>query len=211
FNAICTGDHFQIPFWWDRLLQDEQYVEAYVNRWNELRNGILKSSNLLAYIDSVANELNESQIRNYNKWPILGTYVWPNAYVGNTYSDEVNYLKGWIESRTSWLDENINKLSGITSVEDNAGLNNKINLYPNPVEKELYIKYFLEKDETYLIELFDTFGKQLLLSKLEAKSGKQVMTINLQELTKQKLNFGLYFLQLTDENHKKHSFKIILN
>ena len=47
---------------------------------------------------------------NFEKWPVLGQYVWPNNYVGNSYSDEINYLKNWINSRLSWIDNAIMQL-----------------------------------------------------------------------------------------------------
>jgi len=48
--------------------------------------------------------------QNFAKWRVLGTYVWPNAFIGSNYSEEVNYLKQWIEQRISWMDETINGL-----------------------------------------------------------------------------------------------------
>ena len=36
-------------------------------------------------IDSLVNELGSSVDRNFSKWPILGTYIWPNYYVFDTF------------------------------------------------------------------------------------------------------------------------------
>ena len=51
--------------------------------------------------------LDDAQQRNFQQWPTLGTYVWPNYYVGNTYQDELNFFKTWIGDRLVWLDNNI--------------------------------------------------------------------------------------------------------
>ena len=37
----------------------------------------------------------------------MGNYVWPNYYVGNTYQDELVFLKTWISNRLAWIDSNI--------------------------------------------------------------------------------------------------------
>ena len=46
----------------------------------------------------------EAQVRNYVRWPILGTYVWPNWYIGITYQDEIDWMKQWLASRLAWMD-----------------------------------------------------------------------------------------------------------
>ena len=48
--------------------------------------------------------------RNFGKWPILGKYIWPNAYIGDSYISEINYLQDWITERLAWLDESINTM-----------------------------------------------------------------------------------------------------
>ena len=51
--------------------------------------------------------LDDAQSRNFQKWNILGSYVWPNYYVGNTYQDEIIFLKNWIGDRLLWIDSNL--------------------------------------------------------------------------------------------------------
>ena len=41
---------------------------------------------------------------NFNKWPIFGTYIWPNNFVGQNYAEETDYLKTWISDRLVWMD-----------------------------------------------------------------------------------------------------------
>ncbi len=47
---------------------------------------------------------------NFMKWPILGTYIWPNNFVGSSYFEEKDYMKDWLTDRLTWLDSNINAL-----------------------------------------------------------------------------------------------------
>ena len=90
--------------WFRRLFQDPDFNQQYIDRWEELRRGVFNSTNLLRRVDELALLLNEAQARNFRKWPVLGQYVWPNAYIGKTYQDEVNWMKQWITGRLAWID-----------------------------------------------------------------------------------------------------------
>jgi len=48
--------------------------------------------------------LGDAPARNFKRWPILGRRVWPNTYVGQTYEDEINYLKEFTHKRLEWID-----------------------------------------------------------------------------------------------------------
>ena len=37
----------------------------------------------------------------------LGQYVWPNDFVGDTYEEEVDFLKTWLTTRLTWMDDNM--------------------------------------------------------------------------------------------------------
>jgi hypothetical protein len=90
--------------------------------------------------------LREPSIRNYDRWPILGMYVWPNHYIGDTYQEEVNYLKQWVNGRLLWMDENMpgDCLPG-TGTIDLA--DNTLSLVPNPATTSFKLK--VDKAYTY--------------------------------------------------------------
>lgn len=54
-------------------------------------------------IDEYEIYLERSQEKNYQQWPTLGTYVWPNPVYFDTHSEEVNHLKNWLNSWINWL------------------------------------------------------------------------------------------------------------
>ncbi len=112
FNERCPNDVFLVPFWWSRLLEDRAFVDRLKTRWNTLRAEQLADAVIFARIDEYVVLLDESGAleSNFAKWPILGTYVWPNAFVGQNYSQEIRYVKEWITNRTQWLDNAINNL-----------------------------------------------------------------------------------------------------
>ncbi len=139
FNSVCQGNGANMnPFWFNRMLQDTVFANNVNCRWIDLRTSILSDSTLIHYIDSMANMLTEPAQRNYNRWPILGVYVWPNNYVGNTYQEEINYMKNWILDRTAWMDANMfgtcHSLG--LQVEDKSN----VRIFPNPSSDIFYIE-----------------------------------------------------------------------
>ena len=62
-----------VPFWWDRLLADEDFKQRLVKRWKVLRKNELATSKLLGEIDRTAEYLSEAQTRNFERWPVLGS------------------------------------------------------------------------------------------------------------------------------------------
>jgi len=159
FNSICSQDYWLIPFWWSKLYSHGTYRNKLAARWNELRSNQLKTERILTYIDSVANVLNaESQQRNFQKWPVLNTYIWPNYYVGPTFQAEVAWLKNWISARLNWMDANMPIL--ITEVEEtSSGVT--FELFPNPFSGEVQITYLLETAGSLSVEIFDMLGRPI--------------------------------------------------
>ena len=106
FNERCPDDPYPVPFWWSRLLDDPAFVSLLQNRWNELRGNVLSEGNILSKVDSYVDELDKpgSIDNNFQTWNVLGTYVWPNNFVGQTYNQEIDYLKSWISDRLLWMD-----------------------------------------------------------------------------------------------------------
>jgi hypothetical protein len=90
--------------WFRRLFEDPDFAQQYVDRWSELRANVFATSNFLAKIDRLLESLNEAQQRNFAKWEILGRDINPNYFVGNSYQEEVDWMKGWITNRLSWID-----------------------------------------------------------------------------------------------------------
>ena len=112
FNDICSGDNWQVPFWWNRFLDDPEYVSLLKERWVILRSEILSSDTVLVRLRELQENLKGSSAidKNFGKWLILGKYIWPNKFIGDSYDSEINYLEEWINERFDWLDKNINEL-----------------------------------------------------------------------------------------------------
>ena len=97
-----------IMFWWKRLMEDPYFKNMAKTRWNWLRQNILDDESMHQMIDSLLAYTEEAKDRNYERWPILGTYVWPNNdWYGNDYEDEVDYFEDYLFSRLQWMDSNM--------------------------------------------------------------------------------------------------------
>ena len=103
FNERCPGDFWLTPFWWERLLQDPAFVNQLKQRWEELRQNQFSITTILQKINTYEATLNaaNSITRNFEKWPIFDEYVWPNNFVGSSYTEEKEYLTEWITDRLS--------------------------------------------------------------------------------------------------------------
>lgn len=90
--------------WYLRLMEDQNYLQRMYNRWWELRRSVFSNQHLLSLIDDNKELLMESQVRDFQRWPRLGTYVWPNWYIGNSFDDEVSWMRNWLIQRIAWMD-----------------------------------------------------------------------------------------------------------
>ena len=96
-----------IPFHLKRLQEDPAFANLLHCRWNELRTTTLSNDHIYTIIDSISTYLGPALERNFERWDILGQYVWPNYFIGDTYEEEIDYLKGFIQNRMNWIDNNL--------------------------------------------------------------------------------------------------------
>jgi hypothetical protein len=102
-------EEWSMMFWWARLNDDPWFHDLATTRWKDMRENAFSNTNIQALIDSLAGYIDAAQQRNFDRWPILGNYVWPNYnWQGNTYEDEVTYFSNWLFTRLAWLDNNFN-------------------------------------------------------------------------------------------------------
>ena len=93
-------------------MQDPTYVAQLQDRWLSLRSNELSNNSILNRIAGYESLLEESgsSDENFEVWPVLGIYIWPNNFIGQDYDQELGYFTNWIESRLSWLDAEISAL-----------------------------------------------------------------------------------------------------
>jgi hypothetical protein len=106
-NSEFPADNPTAYHWYEELMAHPAFQQRYRERWADLRLNELKTSTLHANIDAAAASLETAAGRNFDRWPVLGEYVWPNDFGAEerqTYAEEVSYLKEWLEDRTAWMD-----------------------------------------------------------------------------------------------------------
>ena len=109
-------------------------------RWNQLRNGPLHTDSLMQIIDDRLLDMGDAPSRNFDRWNTLGNYVWPNYYVGETYEDEIRYLKLWLQVRLDWMDENMIGECIVSNVDEPLKIFSPIGLFPNPAIEYVYVE-----------------------------------------------------------------------
>ncbi len=97
--------------WYSRLFEDPEFMARYQERWWQLRRGQFSDDSLRNRINHYANLLDESQERNFERWPVLNQYVWPNWYIAPTYEAEIEWMTDWLMERTNWMDQQLGRPS----------------------------------------------------------------------------------------------------
>ena len=158
FNSVCPGDFWQVPFWWNRLLSDNTFRLKVGNRWKNLRQDRFSDQSLLLKVDSMATLLASASVRNFQTWDILGTWIWPNNFVGGSYANEVSYLKTWIINRAAWLDNAFNGF--LVPVYDTNDYEPPI-ISPNPSKdnEEVVFWYYVHDYTPVSISIYNSNGQ----------------------------------------------------
>ncbi|CAG0960727.1 hypothetical protein FLAV_00687 [Flavobacteriales bacterium] len=193
FNSVCNGDSYLIPFWWNKLITDTAFVNETRCHWNYRRQGIWHNDSIAAFIDSMATYLSQAQQRNFQRWPIFGTWVWPNNYIGNNYADEIQYLKNWLINRANWIDANLpGACHWITSVPSvpKTEIENFI-LFPNPANQSVFIEIPFITNTPIQLQLINLTGKQVLKRTFNYSQSQEILELNLSEVVP-----GMYFVKL---------------
>lgn len=93
--------------WYKQWFTDPGFKQDVINQWNTLKdNGVFTT--WIASIQQEAQSLEQSQANNFNRWPMLGIYVWPNNEAAGSYDGEVNFLTTWLNLRIAYLDSVFN-------------------------------------------------------------------------------------------------------
>ncbi|MBR9920656.1 MAG: T9SS type A sorting domain-containing protein [Bacteroidetes bacterium] len=189
------------PFWVLDLSEDPEIQNKVHCRWQELRQGALHTDSLLSFIDSTAAYIENAQIRNFERWPVLGTYVWPNAYVGDTYEEEVSFLKDWLVERLQWMDDNMFGDCSLVAGEKEPNPF-RVNVYPNPFQNELNVQLRGNYPGKAQLRLLDARGHLVAEEDLTSQQTAQVFSLS-------SLGAGLYFYQINIEDRVIASGKLV--
>ncbi|MBL7978478.1 MAG: CotH kinase family protein [Bacteroidetes Order II. Incertae sedis bacterium] len=157
------NDNFYVPFWWAKIWQDTNFQNDMRCRWLSLRGEKLTRNHMLHWVDSMAVVLNEAQKRNFQRWPIMGKYVWPNGFVGTSYASEIDFLRSWLLLRIGWIDENLPGSCTTANIPPEMREYDKsLHVYPNPFSDKLTLRYDTPLSGMLDIELFSVLGRRVM-------------------------------------------------
>ena len=192
---------FLRPFWLLSLSNDPDMQNQINCRWQELREGTLDTDRLLEFIDSTAQHIEEARIRNFDRWPILGTYIWPNSFVGDSYEEDLNFLKDWLSERLEWMDDNMLGDCSLVATGELAPSTTKLNVFPNPVQQTVTFQLSGAPAKKGQLFIFDALGQVVVTRELEALSSHTFVL--------PQLSSGMYFYQWQAEGEQLLTGKFV--
>jgi hypothetical protein len=194
-QTLLTSDQFQVPFWWKKLRNSPRFLSTVKDRWNLLKTTAFSKERIFGVIDSLTAYLNEARQRNFQKWPVLGQYVWPNPYVGQTCEDELNYFKNWINGRSLWMNNAISQFTDISDQEPMPGEYLIARSYPNPFNPSTTVQITTSVPGEVKAELYGSSGEKAgVLFDQFAEAGKHSFMV---DALKYNLSSGVWFVVVT--------------
>ncbi len=185
-------------YWFERLMEDEDYKNRVYCRWTEFRETIYSEEKIVGIIDSCVTVLGDAVDRNYEKYPILGEYFWPAIFWPDTYEEEVDELKNWLVDRLDWMDGewyNMGDCPDVGTGIDEFAEASTVKVFPNPSDfSNLYFELNFENPVDELtINIFDLQGR-LIGQKIKNQTNKGITTIQFSNLSH--LNPGIYIYKI---------------
>lgn len=115
-NSLTDPQSFHLPesMWYRYLCKDPAFVTAVVQRYWQLRRGVLDEEFLLSYIDETVAYLGAAVTRNFERWgySFSSEYDLLDGWGRNarSYDAALRQLKRCISERIAYMDENIERL-----------------------------------------------------------------------------------------------------
>jgi hypothetical protein len=98
WNSTGGTDFFTYT-WWNRLFDDADFWQKWIDRWEEWRLGTLSTTNVNRLIDELSGQVRNAQPREQQRWGIQPR--------GGSYSAEISRLKNYVQTRSQWIDSQL--------------------------------------------------------------------------------------------------------
>jgi hypothetical protein len=207
FNTVCPDDFWQIPFWWSKLMTDTAFTGNLRCRWQQLRQTTLSNAMLDGLIDSVVGLTAEARQRHFQRWPVLGQYVWPNPQpIPATYLGEIAVFKEWLHARLVWIDHNMPNVGACMNYQYPSGVPQSyiVTITPNPVKGNGTIRIEAKNSQRISLQVHDAMGKLVAVQTINANTGFSNSTVNSYGWAQ-----GIYYFSFVNESGEKTLLKVV--
>ena len=89
------------------VVRTESTQDQLLAIWDEARHNGIDQDHLVAFVDSMEEELLQSQELNFIRWPIMNRYVHQNPRIWGSYEAEVENVRDFIRKRVEWMDNRL--------------------------------------------------------------------------------------------------------
>ena len=208
FNNVCPGDGAGlIPFWWEKFMLDTAFVSDLRCRWKAVRQNVISDQHLNHIIDSIVTLTTEARQRHFQRWPVLGQYIWPNPQpIASTYEGEITYLKEWLANRLFWIDHNIPNAGACEDWEEEGAETLQANIYPNPTNgMEYTIRLKTKGSQKVKMDVFDVMGRLVHSQNINTVPVSNFISIS----GMNKWQAGIYYFVFRNNDGEKVTKKIM--
>jgi hypothetical protein len=85
--------------WWGVLARDPEFMQAWVDRWQDLRRGVLAEAAVSRLAETLGGQVGgDAMARDAARWP-------DNLSPYGSYPAQVDRVKGWLAQRSRWIDD----------------------------------------------------------------------------------------------------------
>ena len=183
----CSGEN---PFWWYELMDYLPFKNLLKCRYQDHRASILQNGRLDQFIESQISLIgDQSRQRDDTQWNVIGNSVWPNFFVGQTYRQDVDYLKNFIFDRLEFLDTVWGDDCLISGTNEDLK-DNRLTISPNPTTDYFTLQNATQCGNCTLV-VSDITGKQYYSQPLN----NHYKTVNVRSFVS-----GIYIVSIRDAN-----------
>jgi hypothetical protein len=206
FNYICPTDGAGlVPFWWNKFMADTSFQSDLRCRWKQVRQTSMSLMHLNFLIDSIVNLTAEARVRHFQRWPVLGQYIWPNPQpIPATYDGEITSLKSWVDARLQWIDANIANTGACYNYPADGNESIIVSINPNPLQGNGTVIIQSKNDQLLNMQVYDVMGRVILSKQLPLRLGINTMNLNSNYWAS-----GVYFISLQSSNGDKEVRKLL--
>jgi hypothetical protein len=120
--------------------------------------------------------------------------------VGDTYQEEIAFLKNWLTTRLSWMDNNILGTCDVSAIVNEPLKSSPIGLFPNPANSDLFVDLSELPYNNSSLKIYNQLGQEVLDFAINAA----VVKINVEGL-----EAGIYGVRVFDSSGAMHFTKFI--